>query len=133
MLWKILTNRGDEYTIKGKKGIAVNKQELGKLGETVAANYLEQRHYHILERNYRCKLGEIDLIAIKDDKLHFVEVKTRSGTLYGHPAESITRKKRNHMENAAKVFLSSNRWMPGMPQKVQFDAIEVEVTHIENI
>lgn len=111
----------------------MNKQDLGRLGETVAASYLEQQQYHIVERNFRCRAGEIDLVAIKDERLHFIEVKTRSGGLYGHPAESITWKKRKHMEDAAKIFLSANRWIPGMPKQVQFDAIEVEIAHIQGI
>lgn len=111
----------------------MNKQQLGKLGEDAAAAYLEQQQYRILCRNYRCRAGEIDLIAAKGRVLHFVEVKTRSGSLYGHPAESITGEKRRRMRVAAKTYLCANRWVPGMPQQVQFDAMEIEITHIENI
>ena len=111
----------------------MNKQELGKLGEDAAAAYLERQQYRILCRNYRCRAGEIDLIAARDRVLHFVEVKTRIGSLYGHPAESITEAKRRRMQAAAKTYLSANRWVPGMPKQVQFDAVEIEITHLENI
>jgi len=66
------------------------KQTLGKYGEDVAAKYLEDRGYEIIERNWRCDLGELDLIARQKSKIVFVEVKTRSGTGYGHPFEAIT-------------------------------------------
>lgn len=66
------------------------KQTLGKYGEDVAAKYLEDRGYEIIERNWRCDLGELDLIARQKSKIVFVEVKTRRGTGYGHPFEAIT-------------------------------------------
>ena len=66
------------------------KDEVGRRGEDCAAEYLARAGYTLLERNWRCSQGEIDLVVAKDGDIVFVEVKTRSGTGYGHPFEAIT-------------------------------------------
>jgi len=66
------------------------KDEVGRRGEDCAAEYLTRSGYTLLERNWRCSQGEIDLVVAKDGDIVFVEVKTRSGTGYGHPFEAIT-------------------------------------------
>lgn len=67
-----------------------HKDDVGRRGEDCAAHYLLQKGYTLLERNWRCDQGEIDLIAARDGDIVFVEVKTRSGTGFGHPFEAIT-------------------------------------------
>jgi len=67
-----------------------SKHILGRYGEDRAAQYLADRGYEIIERNWRSARGEIDLIARVKDRLVFVEVKTRNGSGFGHPFEAIT-------------------------------------------
>ena len=62
----------------------------GRCGEAVAFNYLIENNYKILNTNFSCKLGEIDIIAQKDDYIVFVEVKARTSKLYGLPREAVT-------------------------------------------
>lgn len=71
-----------------------SRQRLGKSGEEAVAEYLKKNGYKILSKNYRCKLGEIDLIARDGKNLVFIEVKTRSGLRYGSPAAAVTLKNR---------------------------------------
>lgn len=78
-----------------------SKQRLGEFGESSAAEFLTARGYQILERNYRCEFGEIDIIAKENRWLVFVEVKTRSGGGYGHPFEAITNQKLARMRKLA--------------------------------
>ena len=116
-----------------KMGGAMNKREFGKSGENLAEAYLKQSGYMILFRNYWCRIGEIDLIAQKDDCVHFVEVKTRSGDFYGRPSESVTLRKLHKMRLAAEHYMKAAAGMPGLGRKMQFDVIEIELRHTENI
>ncbi len=79
--------------------------KFGDWGEEQAARYLEKLGYEILERNFRCKAGEIDIIALEGGVLCFVEVKTRSSLSFGYPSEAVTRLKRLHLLRAAKFYL----------------------------
>jgi putative endonuclease len=81
------------------------RQELGRWGEERAAQHLESIGYKILERNWRCRRGEIDLIAQTDDMLVFVEVKTRRGRDFGMPEEAITRKKVKRLLELGQYYL----------------------------
>ncbi|MCI8646829.1 MAG: YraN family protein [Firmicutes bacterium] len=111
----------------------MNNMQLGKLGEDTVQSYLEQKGYKILCRNYRCRGGEIDIIASKGADLHFIEVKTRNGSLFGHPAESVTKEKKKHIKAAISSYLS--QW-PGSLWKaapMQMDVVEVEINHLENV
>ena len=71
----------------------MNNRQVGTLKEQQAAAFLVQKGFLILETNFRCRLGEIDLIAQKDGELHFVEVKYRKNTAYGYPAEAVDYRK----------------------------------------
>ena len=77
----------------------------GRYGEKAAADFLKDDGYTILERNFRGANGEIDIIAIKDGHLSFVEVKSRKNTDFGYPADAVTVQKQKKIINAAKVFL----------------------------
>ncbi|GAB3546527.1 YraN family protein [Arthrobacter tumbae] len=81
-----------------------NKDELGKRGEALAARYLEDAGLRIIDRNWRCTLGEIDLVAVDGATLVVVEVKTRSSEAYGHPLEAITPGK------LERLYLLASRW-----------------------
>ena len=75
----------------------MGKQQVGRLGEEAAVAYLRERGYRIIATNYRCPLGEIDMIAKQGETLVFVEVKSRTGKSYGLPQESITRQKQEKL------------------------------------
>ena len=81
------------------------RQMLGRRGEQMAAEALRERGYRIVEQNFRCRYGEIDLIAEEQDDLVFVEVKTRRGTAFGQPEEAVTRTKRRKLAEVASYYL----------------------------
>lgn len=81
------------------------RQKLGSIGERLAAETLRERGYRILEYNFRCRHGEIDLIAEDEDDLVFVEVKTRRGTAFGRPEEAVTLSKRRKLVEVASYYL----------------------------
>jgi putative endonuclease len=84
------------------------RQNLGRLGEELARRHLESSGYTVLEKNYRASGGEIDLIAEKNGVLALVEVRTRRGTEFGTPEESVTPWKRSRMIAAAYQYLKSS-------------------------
>ena len=88
------------------------RQLLGAQGEEFVADYLAGHGYQILDRNWRIKSGEIDLVAQDGDGLiHFIEVKTRSSEKFGHPLEAITPEKAARLQRLALGWLSTNeRW-----------------------
>lgn len=113
------------------------KHEIGKVGENLSCKYLEANNYKILEKNYRCRQGEVDIIAY--DKLKnetvFIEVKTRTNLRYGSPAEAVGTKKQNHIINVSKFYIYKNKINNA---KIRFDVIEVlinnskyEINHIQ--
>jgi putative endonuclease len=114
------------------------RQRLGQWGEQVAADYLAARGYAVLERNFRTRHGELDIVARREDALIFVEVKTRASSAYAFPEEAVTRRKQLHLLSAAEDYLESN---PQSGPTWQVDVIAVEgrpgtepiVTHFENV
>jgi putative endonuclease len=82
------------------------RQGLGRLGERLAAEKLSDAGYQILERNFRCRYGEIDIIARDSDDLVFVEVKTRRGNAYGLPEEAVTWRKQRTIVQVATYYLA---------------------------
>ncbi|HSL69944.1 MAG TPA: YraN family protein [Longimicrobiales bacterium] len=96
--------------------------DLGRDSEKLAANYLIDRGYALLERNYRVGHKEIDLIAAREATVAFVEVKARAGSHCGHPLEAITWAKRRELAYAARVWIAANG-RPGMVYR--FDAIAI--------
>ncbi|MBU0729978.1 MAG: YraN family protein [Proteobacteria bacterium] len=87
---------------------ADTRQTLGKVGERLAENYLIAQGYKILIRNYRTKIGELDLIAEDSGDLVFVEVKTRTSELFGAPHEAITRAKQQKIARTALEYMTRN-------------------------
>lgn len=95
----------------------------GNHGEELAASYLSKNGYTILERNWRFRHWEVDIIASKDRFLHFVEVKTRHSLRFGPPEESITSDKMNNLRYAAEEYQYRNpNW-----QYIQFDVLAITV------
>ena len=98
---------------------------LGRLGENLACYYLEKQGYRILARNFRCRrYGEIDIVATKDEVLAFIEVKTRSSTLYGQPMEAVTLLKQNKIHRCAQYYMQLKGIINCMPL-LSFDVIEI--------
>ena len=125
--------------IKGKTG---NKR-IGKQFEEYASSYLKNNGYQILERNYRFRrFGEVDIIAIKNGVLCFVEVKSRQNDSFGTPAESVTYKKKKKIAFLADQYIALNKLSN---KAVRFDVVEIyfsrgnndtytvkSINHIEN-
>jgi len=84
------------------------KDVLGRAGEERAAEYLRARGYAILDRNWRCDQGEIDIVATVDDVLCVVEVKTRRTELYGHPFEAVDERKRRRLWRLAFAWSAAH-------------------------
>ena len=83
------------------------RKEIGKWGENLACRYLEENNYKVIERNFYCRQGEIDIIA-KDSKkgeIVFVEVKTRTNFKYGNPAEAVNKKKKKHIKQVINYYI----------------------------
>lgn len=112
------------------------KDALGRRGEEIAARHLESRGLVIVDRNWRCAQGEIDLVARDGGELVFVEVKTRSGVGYGHPFESITPLKLARLRRLAAAWCEQHS---GNHDHIRIDAIaviapahgSVQVEHLE--
>lgn len=86
-----------------------SKREIGRKGEDYACLYLSEQGFNILERNVHCRFSEIDLIAIKEDVLFFIEVKYRKNLVYGHPLESITEIKRKRIRQSVLWYTGQNK------------------------
>ena len=101
-------------------------QRIGKYGESAAAEYLRRKGYLILSQNYRCKFGEVDIIALSPDKCTvFVEVKTRQNTDYGYPSQFVNYQKQNKLRKTALCYTRTDQIY------MRFDIVEV-LYKIEN-
>jgi len=107
------------------KGIGIKNQKLGTLGEDLACRYLTSNEITILERNWKCKCGEADIIADEDDILVFIEVKTRSAGYLGLPEFAVTQQKRMRYEKIATSYLLQHQRPSG---RVRFDVIAIQMT-----
>jgi putative endonuclease len=96
----------------------------GKAGEDAAVKLLQTRGYKIIARNFRSKVGELDIIAIDGNTLVFVEVKTRWSRDYGYPEEAITPKKLQSIMKTAEYFKLTH---PSTPDLQRIDAVAIEV------
>ena len=105
------------------------RKNVGDIGENFAADLLVNSGFQIIERNYRTKAGEIDIIAIRDGVLHFVEVKTRTCDQYGYPSEAVTAAKQLRIKKAAEQYLQGRRmqW-----NRISFDVCEIMTELIED-
>jgi putative endonuclease len=99
----------------------LNTKNTGNLGEELSAKWFEANGYTILERNWRFKKSEVDIIATKNNTLHFIEVKTRSNINLGLPEDSIDSRKMNALKRAAVAYLEMNtQWI-----NFQFDVFSI--------
>lgn len=111
----------------------MNNNVLGRIGEEMAVRVLEAKGATILMRNYRCAVGEIDIIAKYGERLTFVEVKTRSGSRYGRPCEAVNERKQQRIKGAAVCFLRDNSYLTADYSIIGFDVMEISVNHMEAV
>lgn len=96
--------------------------EIGKLGEREATKYLKKNNYKIIELNFSCKIGEIDIIAYHKSTIVFVEVKTRKNNTYGTPAQAVNKSKQKRIIKTALYYLQlKNKYN----ENIRFDIVEV--------
>ncbi len=117
----------------------LHKQLLGKRGEDLAVSYLQNHGFRIIERNFKARYGEIDIVSLKDGVLVFIEVKTRIGTAFGTPEEAVTPKKLRDVVRTAEYYKIGHR---GLPDAMRIDVIGIQLddheqiisfNHIENV
>ena len=102
----------------------MKKRDVGILGERIARDFLRQNGYRIIETNYRCPEGEIDIIAQQEETLVFVEVRTRRSRRYGSPEESITPSKKQRLIAVADHY-GQNRG--DLPDQWRVDVLAIEM------
>jgi putative endonuclease len=115
----------------------LNNKQIGAIGEKYAAEYLKSKHYEILQMNFRCRFGEIDIITKDKEKIVFVEVKTRRSTNYGKGMEAVGFHKQQKIKKVALYYLKKNA--PKFSD-IRFDVIDilirkehvVKIEHVEN-
>lgn len=117
----------------------MTNKTIGKYGEQLAKNFLIKKGFKILELNYRySRLAEIDIIAKKDNKIHFIEVKTRTQNYFGTPFEAINQNKLKSIYKCALFYMQNTK---EKTEKFQIDAIGIllnkdnkhDITYIENL
>jgi putative endonuclease len=96
--------------------------ELGERGENEACNYLKKMGYQIVEKDFRCKIGQIDIIARDDNTLCFVEVKCRSSYSFGKPEEAITWRKKQRIKKISEYYMLRKRITNA---DIRYDAVTI--------
>ena len=102
----------------------MKRQDVGMLGEKLARDFLGKNGYHVLETNYRCSEGEIDIIATHGDTLVFVEVRTKKSLEFGSPEESITPVKMVRLRNVAAHYGQTH---DNLPPSRRIDVVAIEI------
>ncbi len=102
----------------------MKRSETGVLGENLACDFLAKNGYRVIERNYRCREGEIDIIAQQGETLVFVEVRSKTGGAYGSPEESITAVKMQKLRQVADHYVQNR---PGLPEARRIDVVAVRL------
>lgn len=116
------------WVVLGKAYHMINDNlSKGKEGEEIAAAHLVKLGYTLLERNWRFRRWEVDIIASKERFLHFVEVKTRHSLRFGRPEESITRDKMSNLRNAAEEY----QYLHPEWKYIQFDVLAITILNEE--
>ena len=99
---------------------------LGARGEDLAVQYLKKKGFKVIERNYHCSAGEIDLIAREGKTLIFVEIKTRSSSEFGLPQEAVDRFKQKKMIEVARAYMAEHHLTEDIPAR--FDVVAIQLT-----
>ena len=100
----------------------IKNKTIGITGENLAVKYLQENGYTILERNYRYKHFEIDIIAKINNCLHFIEVKYRKTNKFGYPEDFVTENQKERIKQAATEYIYNTRW----ENKISFDTLSIE-------
>jgi putative endonuclease len=124
--WKIVVR----YIKQDKR--LTDKQIIGNYGENIAREHLKQKGYQIIDRNYRCSFGEIDIIMRDNKQIVFVEVKTRNEKWleYGLPEQAVNNKKKKRIMRLAKYYLNRHREL--VNNDYRFDIVSVIVNQQGN-
>ncbi|MBV4418066.1 YraN family protein [Clostridium tyrobutyricum] len=101
-----------------------NNKKIGDLGENIAIDYLYSIGYSIIEKNFRCKIGEIDIISQNKNTICFIEVKTRHSKNYGEPCEAVNYFKRIKIYRTAYIYIQKNKLHK---YNIRFDIIEIMI------
>jgi len=117
-----MEQRGDITDMNHEHDPRRKKKELGKRGEEVALRFLKKKGYRIIEKNYACKMGEMDIIAKEKDTLVFIEVKTRTSALFGPPQLAVNFSKQRQLSKVALNYLKENRLEEA---KARFDVVAI--------
>ena len=96
--------------------------ELGRIGENIIADYITKLGYKVVERNFACNQGEIDIVAKDKEELVFIEVKTRTDISYGEASEAVTNTKKRHLINSIKYYIYK--------QKLENQPIRIDVAEV---
>lgn len=104
-------------------------KNIGNFGEDIAANYLRTNGYVIIQRNFKCRIGELDIIGKDNSHIAFIEVKTRYGSNYGSPCEAVTTAKQYKIYKTAQYFIMINKLYK---QNFRFDVVEVILNSIDD-
>lgn len=101
----------------------MSTKDIGNSGEIRAAKFLEGLGYRIIDRNWHCRFGEIDLVALKGDAVVFVEVKTRANRVFGLPEEAVTQRKLRHIRKTIDFYVAQH---PGLPEQQLIEVVSIE-------
>ena len=108
----------------------MKRRETGILGETLACEFLGNNGYSIIEKNYRCPGGEVDIVARHQDTLVFVEVRTKRSRNFGSPQESITPVKMERLRNIAAYYWQSHQ---NLPESWRIDVVAVQLDNHDHL
>jgi len=100
---------------------------IGSKGEDIAAGFLKDKGYRIIERNYKTPIGEVDIIARDRDTIVFVEVKTRSSNIFGYPFEAVDARKQHKLKNLALLYMKQKK----KDFAVRFDVLSIHISNGE--
>jgi putative endonuclease len=103
--------------------VLANKRSIGNKGEDMAIRILQKEGYRILDRNFSCSLGEIDIIATKDNTLVFVEVKLRRNSRFGNPYEAVTKYKLQKIKNTGLYYQKIHK---NLPKRLRIDVVSLK-------
>lgn len=122
-----MVEKGSGQKPRGK----LTRQQKGKIGEEEACRWLKEQDYCILQRNWRCRSGEVDIIALHEELLIFVEVRSRSShSGFGTPQESVDHRKMQQVRSTAAVYLQ----MTGeRTRQIRFDVIAVMINRVGEV
>lgn len=103
--------------------VSTSKTSLGRFGEELAREYLRKKKQNIVDHNFRCPLGEIDIVVRKNKAYHFIEVKYRRSADYGLPQDSVVKHKQQRIRNSAIIWLK-RRHLP-LDSEIHFDVMAI--------